>query len=286
MDRAPKSPTPKVLEPRMTAVAPTPAPPTRAPGTTATVSTVLPRPRPAARAPSAELRGRSAAPSTASSTASSTAASSADAPTTPGRAVSGAVSRPAASAWTDGSSLEELRTQAVRLTPRSESPDVDAASTEALAGRPSTPPAAASSVFVLLETDGTVGLATPEGRAWIDREGLAEGLRAAVALLLPDPSGSFWVRSHGGTLRIQLTRLEGPRGEHYLAQPEPDPPRTRALLTPTQRRIVDQMILGERLGAIARSLGVSPETVKTHVKAIYGRLAVGSRLELVRLLQG
>ena len=57
-------------------------------------------------------------------------------------------------------------------------------------------------------------------------------------------------------------------------------------LTVRQREIVDRLLGGHRVDAIARDLYVSPSTVRNHLSAIFEKLGVASQSELVELLRG
>jgi DNA-binding NarL/FixJ family response regulator len=55
----------------------------------------------------------------------------------------------------------------------------------------------------------------------------------------------------------------------------------RPHLSPTQLEVLELLSLGRENKQIARKLGISEATVKTHVKALFGRLGVRSRAEAV-----
>ena len=57
-------------------------------------------------------------------------------------------------------------------------------------------------------------------------------------------------------------------------------------LTIRQREIVERLLGGHRVDAIARDLFVSPSTVRNHLSAIFEKLGVASQSELVELLRG
>jgi DNA-binding CsgD family transcriptional regulator len=57
-------------------------------------------------------------------------------------------------------------------------------------------------------------------------------------------------------------------------------------LTMRQREIVERLLGGHRVDAIARDLYVSPSTVRNHLSAIFEKLGVASQSELVELLRG
>jgi DNA-binding CsgD family transcriptional regulator len=57
-------------------------------------------------------------------------------------------------------------------------------------------------------------------------------------------------------------------------------------LTTRQREIVERLLRGHRVDAIARDLYVSPSTVRNHLSAVFDKLGVASQSELVELLRG
>lgn len=74
---------------------------------------------------------------------------------------------------------------------------------------------------------------------------------------------------------VQATGADGAAGSVNL----------RALTT-RQREIVERLLDGHRVDAIARDLYVSPSTVRNHLSAIFEKLGVASQSELVELLRG
>lgn len=56
-------------------------------------------------------------------------------------------------------------------------------------------------------------------------------------------------------------------------------------LTMRQREIVERLLDGHRVDAIARDLYVSPSTVRNHLSAIFEKLGVASQSELIELLR-
>ena len=56
-------------------------------------------------------------------------------------------------------------------------------------------------------------------------------------------------------------------------------------LTMRQREIVQKLLNGHRVDAIARDLYVSPSTVRNHLSAIFEKLGVASQSELIELLR-
>ena len=52
-------------------------------------------------------------------------------------------------------------------------------------------------------------------------------------------------------------------------------------LTPREREVLSLLARGEAVGGIARSLGLSVHTVRSHVRNILRKLGVSSQLEAV-----
>lgn len=85
-------------------------------------------------------------------------------------------------------------------------------------------------------------------------------------------------------------RLVGRNGQSAslvtLRSAEPFDLSADLLLTPIQREIALFAAEGATTGEIARSTGRASETVKTHLREIYRRLDVGSRVELSKMVGG
>lgn len=62
---------------------------------------------------------------------------------------------------------------------------------------------------------------------------------------------------------------------------EPTPPPAAATLTPRQAQVLRLLAHGASTQLIAEELGLSPETVRNHIRALFRRLGVHSRLEAV-----
>lgn len=53
-------------------------------------------------------------------------------------------------------------------------------------------------------------------------------------------------------------------------------------LTPAELRVTRLVVQGLTNGAVARRLAISPHTVDTHLRRVFGKLSVRSRVELTR----
>jgi DNA-binding CsgD family transcriptional regulator len=65
----------------------------------------------------------------------------------------------------------------------------------------------------------------------------------------------------------------------------PVPQEWQRLLTPQERKVVEWMLLGVDNQSLAEQLGLSVNTVKTHLKKIYLKLAVPGRAKLILAAQ-
>jgi DNA-binding CsgD family transcriptional regulator len=77
----------------------------------------------------------------------------------------------------------------------------------------------------------------------------------------------------------KLLRRSGIRGVR-INQPVPRPPTGWAALTPTELRVVELISAGHTNRSAAGELGVSPNTVNTHLRAVFRKLDVKSRVQL------
>ncbi len=136
---------------------------------------------------------------------------------------------------------------------------------------------------VLVRPDGRVAAATRTGKAWLDAEGVAPGLRALARDLehRPDEAGTAIV----GPARVEWTRLHGETTRYLvrLARSRYRRPRL-ARLTPRRREVAELLARGLRVEDVATALEISTHTAKRHVAAVYRSLDIAHRAELVRLL--
>lgn len=65
--------------------------------------------------------------------------------------------------------------------------------------------------------------------------------------------------------------------EHQTKAPDP-----AVVLTPRERQILDLLCAGASYRDIGLALGIRLGTVQTHVKNVYGKLGVGSKVEAIR----
>lgn len=109
----------------------------------------------------------------------------------------------------------------------------------------------------------------------IDRR--AQRLRADVRVELA------FVPSERGHTRLLAMFVEEPKAPPIDARVPSSP--SEELLSPRQREVARAASHGASLPAIARALGISNDAVRIHLREVYRRLAVSSRVELAVLLR-
>ncbi|MFT4625935.1 MAG: DNA-binding CsgD family transcriptional regulator [Myxococcota bacterium] len=120
-----------------------------------------------------------------------------------------------------------------------------------------------------------------EAADWLAEPSVLPALRAAVTA-----RGAGWWTLTPLCLRVvEMSSRAGPMFLVTVLPPQHDRAGALATLTPTQRAVAEYAACGATTAEIGRTMGRSPETVRTHLKAVYQSLWVGSRIELARLLR-
>lgn len=135
----------------------------------------------------------------------------------------------------------------------------------------------------------------------LDASGRIELASAAAAPIIDHPERAAmvaaWARSADrdeapprvvAGQRISWSRLVGSGGVRYLLRLEPvEAVRLRSdfELSATQRRVAEYAAAGAQVSEIGEAVGIAPTTVKTHLRAVYATLGIGSRAELAQALQ-
>ena len=141
-----------------------------------------------------------------------------------------------------------------------------------------------STAHVVLLPTGEVEFASP-GAIGLITASRRDRLRQAVRNLDAGDLSQCVCIADG--IEVRLTRMEGAGLFRYLAilttatVPFLDP---LSVLTSTQRQVAEYAAAGATVNEIARTLQRSPHTVKVHLKNIYERLGIASRLELATVL--
>ncbi|MFB8371994.1 response regulator transcription factor [Pseudarthrobacter sp. NPDC055928] len=162
-------------------------------------------------------------------------------------------------------------------------------------------PAAVGPVIVLAGPHGELQAATPAATSWLaEVEDAAPGrfsmtLYAAVARARAAPSGTARARMRdagGSWVVLQASRLiMGDDPEQMVVTVEPATTHDLVSLllaaygaTARERDVCVEVLSGSTTADIARHLFISPHTVHDHLKALFGKVGVGSRGELVAKL--
>jgi DNA-binding CsgD family transcriptional regulator/signal transduction histidine kinase len=147
-------------------------------------------------------------------------------------------------------------------------------------------------VLLAVENDERVVGADRHARAALDIDD--RQLSAGLSLWRFFYRSPSLVASKSGDGFVKLTRLGDPAPWHVVFTP-PLPPRATPLdlrpriptasggaaLTARERGILELVAQGQSNKQIARTLGISPETVKTHLDHVYGKLAVERRAQAI-----
>lgn len=137
-----------------------------------------------------------------------------------------------------------------------------------------------SAADIVVDAKGHVQLASASARVWLACPGVRDALTRA-ARTWRQPLATVPIAGVEG----HVVRLEGKGTRGFLVHLPPIARvRRAATLSPAQSRIAELAAAGATVPEIARAIGRATETVRTHMRAIYERLEVGSRLELARAL--
>lgn len=102
-----------------------------------------------------------------------------------------------------------------------------------------------------------------------------------------------YLSKHDATAQVLQAVRSAARGEALIAPnllvrllrtlKRPELPARSTPLTPKELQVLSRLALGQDNEAVARSLTMSPNTVRTHVQNILAKLSVHSKLEAVSL---
>lgn len=143
----------------------------------------------------------------------------------------------------------------------------------------------------LVKTDGEIQLASGQF-AFSDKARTAK-LRAFIEAARPGASGWSYRRSCGKFIVVHVERLpsgaadpDGPLVALAFNPPNPDDRYVWADFAPyfdltrSEAVITRRLTGGQTPSTVAAELGVSIETVRTHIRRIYNKLGISSREEL------
>lgn len=130
--------------------------------------------------------------------------------------------------------------------------------------------------------DGSLHAACAAGRAWIDA-----GHRDDLAALVRRADRSGRGDEIVGGRRVHVTRMEGAGGVLYLLNlhaPRRPTMTVGARLSARQHEVAVLAASGATVEEMGAHLSVGAETVREHLKRIYARLDVATRIELARAM--
>lgn len=163
-------------------------------------------------------------------------------------------------------------------------------------------PRLAGPALVILDGQGEISSITPEAREWLTEltDGTATPMLpvpepvyavAARALAVRDGLGAApacaQVRTAGsGWLHLHASCLEGTAGVAVVITPSQAPDLVPLLalcyrLTHREQEVLRFLARGMTTVEITRGLGISAHTVRDHIKALFAKVGVRSRAELV-----
>jgi len=138
---------------------------------------------------------------------------------------------------------------------------------------------------LLFHASGSLGYASSAGARWLDAERRArceEVARAVASGRLP--AGDVIIDA---AVTARFSRLHGQGHAQVLATLSPTHPvlvSPLVDLSPRQRRVAAYAAAGANAFEIAEDMGLSPHTVRDHLKVIYRTLGVSSRAALAKRL--
>ncbi len=138
----------------------------------------------------------------------------------------------------------------------------------------------------VLDREGRVVQASADAPAWFREDHVCADLRAAARDFAKgtEASRETFVRRHA----VTLTRLVGKDGESIHARVVPTAAQSipaLARLSERQRAVALALVEGATIAEAASTLAMSPETVRSHLKAIYAQFGVSTRVELMKALR-
>lgn len=138
--------------------------------------------------------------------------------------------------------------------------------------------------YLVVRPSGQVEHASPLAQPWLARPDFTRSLSAVISAL---DAGKDSERYALDQAEAHFNRLDGEEGVRYLVTVRPaERPSLSpvAALSPMQRRIAEYVAAGAQRNEVALALGISAETVRSHLRVVYERLGVANRLELSRSL--
>ncbi len=137
----------------------------------------------------------------------------------------------------------------------------------------------ASRAIIVTDATGEPQYSCEQGAGWLADSTFATRLAELVRSSQGKP---LTPRALGGAL-VRLSRVRGDEGELYCAEVSELTtwtPHKISYLSTRKRQIAQLAAFGATNAEIARSLDVSPDTVRSHMRQIFDELEISSRIEL------
>ncbi len=145
---------------------------------------------------------------------------------------------------------------------------------------------ATTGAVAVLDDQGTVLQTSADAPEWLAQGRICTELRAQAKAFVS--SGEHARELFVRRLAVRLTRLVGPDGPNVYVHLTPtagQPVPALTQLSKRQRAVALALVEGATIAEAARALGMSPETVRSHLKAIYAQFGVSTRVELMKALR-
>ncbi len=139
-------------------------------------------------------------------------------------------------------------------------------------------------VDFLLDHNGEVVSTGPGAAEWLGQPGALQRVVDVLALADRGASEAWWAKVSSVHLRF-VPMDQGSRVMVTVVPTRPELAEALELLTPTQQEVAEYAAAGATVAEIASATGRSPETIRSHVKEIYKRLSICTRLELQWLMR-
>jgi two-component system nitrate/nitrite response regulator NarL len=118
----------------------------------------------------------------------------------------------------------------------------------------------------------------------LGQELISRYLRAGVSTVVPRRANpSLFVDGVRGALKHNVSSIEAPEVEtvETLEQPEEESTRPVDTLTQREKEVISYLVQGFGNREIAQHLSIAEQTVKNHLRAVFDKVGVSDRLELV-----
>lgn len=141
---------------------------------------------------------------------------------------------------------------------------------------------------LVVRADGSVAHASASAQGWLADDAFH---RALIERVRNEDRGTPVDPDSGplGSAHARLVRLDGPDGVRYLVNVTPATPQVLGAgfaLSERELAVAEAAAAGATIAEIARDLDLGTETVRTHLKAVYRKLEVASRVDLAAALRG